>query len=529
MKNENRSNKQLYKGAFALVTAGLVSKVISAFYRVPLQNLTGDIGFYIYQQIYPILGIAFMLALYGFPSAISGYLAERGRYKDKHVYPAFFSAMFLFSVLLFLLLYLFSPLLAEWMGDKELAASIRHTAWVFLFVPFVALWRGIAQSEQMMESIAYSQMIEQLIRAFVIICTAILIYNRSMDVYDISFGAMIASVLALSASSLFMYAYRKQKKKKIKSNISFVPDVSLITLMGKIIGAGIVISLNHMLLLLLQLADAFTIVQGLMDYGQTLTASTATKGIFDRGQPLLQLVTVVGSSFAMALVPQVSRTSWQLHKDETIDKVRMTLKYCVLLSVGATIGLIVLFPEINQLLFQNQAGTASLRLLSLSLLFTCLIITVASTLQSFGYMKWTAIILFVGLWIKVLLNHLFIPQMGITGGAVATVVTVFLIFICNFSFLKYLLKGERLLVLPWLKLIAAGGLMAIIILAVKQLITLFTTLEGRFSLLCFVLFSVIAGLFVYLFLIVKWKVITNQELAVLPIPERWKKGMERKQ
>lgn len=73
--NENETNK-LVKGALLLMLAGLISKVLSAGYRVPLQNLTGDIGFYIYQQVYPILGIALMLALYGFPSAVSKMTVE---------------------------------------------------------------------------------------------------------------------------------------------------------------------------------------------------------------------------------------------------------------------------------------------------------------------------------------------------------------------------------------------------------------------------------------------------------------------
>lgn len=90
----------VYKGAFALLIAGLLSKVISAFYRIPLQNLTGDIGFYIYQQVYPILGIAFIFALYGFPSAISKYFAEhQDERQNKTIYLHLFFMITIFSIL----------------------------------------------------------------------------------------------------------------------------------------------------------------------------------------------------------------------------------------------------------------------------------------------------------------------------------------------------------------------------------------------------------------------------------------------
>ena len=48
--------------AFVLTIASFIAKVLSALYRIPLQNLVGDEGFYVYQQVYPIYGIAMTLA-----------------------------------------------------------------------------------------------------------------------------------------------------------------------------------------------------------------------------------------------------------------------------------------------------------------------------------------------------------------------------------------------------------------------------------------------------------------------------------
>jgi len=42
-----------------------------------LQDLVGDEGFYVYQQVYPIYGIAMTLALSGLPQFISKYVAEK--------------------------------------------------------------------------------------------------------------------------------------------------------------------------------------------------------------------------------------------------------------------------------------------------------------------------------------------------------------------------------------------------------------------------------------------------------------------
>lgn len=58
MKNAVNQPHWLFQGAVILTIAGLLSKILSAVYRVPFQNIVGDTGFYIYQQVYPFLGIA---------------------------------------------------------------------------------------------------------------------------------------------------------------------------------------------------------------------------------------------------------------------------------------------------------------------------------------------------------------------------------------------------------------------------------------------------------------------------------------
>ena len=70
-------SKELMKGAMILTLAALVTKILSAVYRVPFQNIVGDIGFYIYQQVYPFFGIVMVLSTYGFPVVISKLYTEQ--------------------------------------------------------------------------------------------------------------------------------------------------------------------------------------------------------------------------------------------------------------------------------------------------------------------------------------------------------------------------------------------------------------------------------------------------------------------
>lgn len=69
--------KAVLNGALILTISAIVTKILSAFYRIPFQNIVGDVGFYIYQQVYPFYGMAVVLSTTGFPVVISKLYAEQ--------------------------------------------------------------------------------------------------------------------------------------------------------------------------------------------------------------------------------------------------------------------------------------------------------------------------------------------------------------------------------------------------------------------------------------------------------------------
>ena len=73
------------QGAAVLTLAALVAKVLSAIYRVPLQNMVGNEGFYVYQQVYPIYGIGMTFALNGLPSFIGKQVALQNNHKQSKI------------------------------------------------------------------------------------------------------------------------------------------------------------------------------------------------------------------------------------------------------------------------------------------------------------------------------------------------------------------------------------------------------------------------------------------------------------
>lgn len=514
--NENES-KKLVKGALLLTFAGLISKVLSAGYRIPLQNLTGDVGFYIYQQIYPLLGMALIFSLYGFPSAVARLTIDLKQRKENisvtHFILAIFIILLIINGSLFVVLYMNAHTLASLVGDAQLTKAYRQTAFVFLLIPFTALLRGVFQGNVDMQPIAYSQVGEQLIRVAIIIsCSYLWARGTLHDIYTIGQGAAVASIAGamIAIIILLVFLYRR---KPLTSGSLPIPWKDYIR---TLVVFGLVASLNHMVLLMIQLADSLTLIPQLTLYGLSTEEAMETKGVFDRGQPLIQLGTVLGSSFALALIPSVSKHAHQPSDRSFNDSMKSALSLSFYLAAGATIGLIMIFPETNMLLFKNPKGTSSLQLLSSSIILSSLAITVASILQGFGMIKRTAVFIVISFVIKYLANMIFVPLWGIMGSAIATVLS--LLTLCLFVFNELHKRHSQIVFLKhihWRIFIKACLSMGGFIVIVKYIFSLLS-ISSRFVLLIYVMFISIGGACIYMFVLIRGRAFTREQLSMLP-------------
>src|SRR5699024_12006731 len=88
-----------------LTISAIIVKILSAVYRVPYQNMVGDKGFYIYQQVYPFIGIFIVWTSYGFAVAVSKLLAGYERVTQRRAMMRIaFVYLFILSALFFVFL-----------------------------------------------------------------------------------------------------------------------------------------------------------------------------------------------------------------------------------------------------------------------------------------------------------------------------------------------------------------------------------------------------------------------------------------
>ncbi len=348
------ATKTLLKGALILSLASLIAKILSAFYRVPFENIVGNTGFYVYQQVYPLYGIGMTFALSGFPVFISKLIAEQeGQLAKVNLARRLFVILSFFAGGIFIFLQLTSGLIANSMGDGQLELLIKSVSFMFLFMPLLAVGRGYYQGTFNMVPTAISQVSEQLVRVAVILLAAYLFTNRGWTYYEMGAWAMAGATIGALCASL---SFGKFYLGSFLSQPFATSKLSMQTLIRRLLSEGLIICLFASLMVLLQLVDSFTVKQALEVKGFSSELAKEIKGTYDRSQPLVQLGIVVAVSFSSTLLPSLTEALQKRHLNEFRKTAKALLRISVGLGAAATVGLIALMPEINTVLF----GDASL-------------------------------------------------------------------------------------------------------------------------------------------------------------------------
>lgn len=508
--------KKLMQGAFILTVAAVATKVLSAIYRVPFQNIVGDTGFYIYQQVYPIYGIAVALSISGFPVMISKMLAEAAELQKesevKKVIQAAYQVLFGLGFLLFAGFYFGAPKVAEWMGDPLLSPLIKMVSFVFLFLPLLSVWRGFFQGKGEMLPTAVSQVTEQTIRVISILVLSYFLISNGYTLYDTGIGALLGSVAGSLAALIVLFLFVLFRQRDL---LEFkVVDWKIFKKVAKtIIFQGTAICMSSMLLVLLQLIDSLNLYATLVSSGIDGQLAKELKGVYDRGQPLVQLGIVFATSLSWTLVPMVTAAAKKGQMDVLHGYIQTTIKISIIVGAGAAVGLMNIISPVNVMLFENDKGSSVIAIFVFAIFFCSIILTSAAVLQGLGSIYKPVRYIGIGLVIKFFGNHLLIPLFGTMGASFASVCSLGVI---AFLLMRQLKKRLTKPLLPkrfYLHLLLSLTAMSIVL---QLWMMIFAPGSGRLVNTSVALTAVLVGGFCYFVIVIRKRLLDEKELEYIP-------------
>ncbi len=508
---------RLFKGTLILTISTLILKVLSAFYRIPYQNIVGDTGFYVYQQIYPIYGVIMVISFYGIPLAVSKLMvdAEWLGVSRRELISASIFWVASSSAVCFGIVFLGADTIAGLMSDQALAPLIRVVSFTFLMMPLPAVIRGYYQGKQQMIPTAYSQLLEQLVRVSIILLLSMWLVNAGADDYLVGTGAMVAAVAGSLASLVLLLVYLRRHKSSLA--LPLPPRAVLLGVGRSLVLNGFAFCLVSMLLVLLQLMDSFQLVRHLLENGYGSEEAKITKGVYDRGQPLLQLGTVLATSLALSVVPYLVTVIKQ-NLAVVPQKIRLAMRFCLGVGVGATVGLILILEPVNTMLFENANGSDVLIWLMPTILFASVTIIGASILQTLGEV-WKGVLVVLGVvLLKFIGNSLLVTRFGITGAAMASSFATLLGAVTIYFMLRKKMGARLFTVHELSRLIIAAAIMGVILMVYNAILP-WDSSDRKLEAVHAVSASILGGV-VYLIALFKLGFFQEEELALLPFSSR---------
>ena len=509
--------KTFMKGASILTVSAIIVKLLGAVYRVPFQNLVGDKGFYIYQQVYPFIGIFIVWTSYGFAVAVSKLLAgSTSRGEAKAMMRVAFTYLLILSMSFFVLLTVFAPFFARSMGDAELVPLLRAGAYIVLLMPALAVLKGSFQSEGRMVPVAVSGVGEQAFRVTVILVGTWIAVRSGASLYTAGEVAMWGAVVGESAGVIILALYFRNTFKGPLEKVDTWQVVKELT----VVSLGV--SASSLILLLFQLADSFTIYNTLLSNGFSEEPAMVMKGVYDRGQPLVQMGILIASTLALAIVPLIAHHSTKKAGRGALPFIRLTFRTAFLFGWAAAAGLALVLPYVNEMLFETRDGSVTLIIFSLQILWLSLILPLTAMLQGAGRVKVPTLLLIGGLVIKIIANQLLVPVWDVAGAAIAGNIGFVAITV---GLLLYFKKIWRIRLAParfygWV--IVASVCMIAVVLPWMIVADgfLFDKLPNRVGATLIALTSVAAGASIFLFVIMKSRIMAEKEWFLLPFGKR---------
>ncbi len=526
------ASRSFVKGAAILAISAIICRILGAVYRIPLSNLIGQEGMGNYQMVYPVYMLLLVLSSSGLPVAISKLVSEKRAKGDAegamNVFRVSFASLVVIGIILSVSLFFAGDLLSKLFGLSTAALSFKIVAPSILFVSVTSAYRGYFQGMQKMTPTAVSQVIEQLAKL-----AAGLGFARAWMPWGPEFGAAgaIMGVTVSEASGLLIMfvCYRAQQNKlRIQKHPS--PYKEFKKTLEQICRIALPVTVGACVVPMVSAIDSMVVMRVLTSSGYSEASASSLFGLLNGFvHPVISLPSVLSVAVATSLVPAISAARAQNRRELVNYQTTFGFRLAILLGLPCAVGFFILAEPILRLLYGSLSGeqlaraVELLKLMCPGVFFLAIIQISTGILQGLGRTVVPVVNMLFGAAIKVCIGIALIriPSVNINGAAIGTMVCFGLAAmldiaaVFSYSDIKWHLGDMAL------RPIAAVAGMA------TGVWLLFRYLSGLLGSNKAVLIAVLAGIVIYVILLLLVKAVRREDMRYLPGGGRFSMMMEK--
>ena len=532
--SENQQNKQVKQsflgGAAILAGGAAIVKLIGAVYKIPLNNILGEVGKTYFNTAYEIYNVLLTISTAGLPLAISRLTSQaraRGRENEKR--KIFKTAIWLFFILGLtgaVFMFFGAENLAAFQNNSMAAQPIRALAPAVFWVCLLACMRGYTQGQGNMTPTAVSQILEALCK----VCLGLPLAWYVLEILNMPLetgaaGAILGVTVGTVLSAFFMTFYLFRHRDTRIANDTPPGSGYLIS---RILAIGVPITLSNSAMSVITVMDT-KIVMGRLQNGLGLTQleAAALKGQYNYAMDMINMVVAFAYPVTISLLPAASAALARKEYQKTDDIISSAFRVIALLSFPAGVGLCVLSTPIMRLILpaRPEAALAAgphLRVLAFSCILIFLMVLTNAILQTYGKEIIPIFTVIAGGLVKITMNYILVgnPMISIHGAPISTLCCYAAIVILNFIFVwKYSPRKPRYLSM-FAKPVLASGIMGAAVWAAYGLTA--RIMGGNAATISFsknalaTLFSIVIGMMIYFVCVIALGILRADDVKSIP-------------
>ncbi len=527
MSSENKNNSFI-RGATVLAAAGILSRLLGLFFKVPLYHMYGSYGNGIFYNVTNIYNFLLMVSTVGIPVAISKMVSENLALKDYKAVTdtltvSFRTLIAVGGISTAILLFGAQAIINFTGWPQDSFWSIIAIAPAPLIISLCCAYRGYYQGFQLMNPTAISQIVEQIVRVVLglAICAfgVYVLNDIGIGVAGSVFGATAGGLAALGVLLFVFPLFKKRERRVYSAAEKEERKKSLKDLFIRLLYIAIPVTLTSSVVSLFAVFDSFIYVPRLALAGINTDMATTMIGDFGNAEILINIPLVISGNLAVAFMPSISESFALKEQNILNDKINLAIQVLLLVGLPCCVGLSVLSYGVSDILFPGSDCGYYLYLYAYVTIFMMLSNTFQSILQGIDKffiplftLAIATVIRFVSAWF-----FLAIPEINIFGIIYAGLITFIFLTVSNYIFLQRISHVK----LGWGKLLSftfSTILMGLGVQAVYHLIKLIipSSISTIISSAIGVVISVIFGVIVYYIAVIMTNGLSEELLDSLP-------------
>lgn len=523
------------KGVIVLMFSQVIIKIVGLIYKLYLTNKEGfgDRGNAIYGSGFQIYAIFLTISSIGVPNAISKLVSSKVAVGDNDgAYRIFKIAFALFGLIGFIgssILFFGANYISNiYLQIPEAEMTLLALSPSVFLVSIASVLRGYFNGKQNLSVTANSQSFEQVFKTlFTILIVEQIASMSSNNTILMAGGATIATTLATLFSVIYLYRYFIKRKKEVWQEVvssKIHKKDSVMKIIKNILIVSVPIALCALFSATTKTIDALTVVRILKNY-ITEEQATIQYGILSgKVDTLITLPFSFNIALATALVPTISAAIAKREIHIAKKRIEFSILITILIGFPCTICMSAFSKQILEMLFPNaSSGAQMLQIASWTIIFVVLIQTINGALQGLGKVNVPVIAFAIGAIVKLIFNLILIPikTIGVNGAIISSIISHFVsLIICFLSLKRNIdidMKMSKFLLKP---------IMCTVLMYIASLIT-YNKFNINISSNILLIFSLLVGLVVYIISIFLFKILSQEEVFMIPYGQKMYKIMHK--